>query len=189
MTKHRFLIAATLAAAVSAAAGAASAASNIAGPVGVPVTGHAVTFCTTGSLTNGTTVFDLGVLTDTTTGELKNNIAPVSKTLNGAICNTASTINVAAQPMTAQSFTIAPPSGFSRSVDYTATASGWTTTPAVYETSQTTNGGATQSRNSAFSGPITVTLSGFSTTGGSTLRLVSDPNYLGAIVVTLAAGN
>ena len=189
MIKHRFLIAATLAAAVSTAAGAASALSNTAGPVSVPVTAHVVTFCTTGTLVNDTTVFDLGVLTDPTTGELKNNIAPVSKTLNGAVCNAASTINVAAQPMTAQSFTIAAPSGFSRSVDYTATASGWTTTPAVYETGLSANAAATQTRPSAFSGQITVTLSDFNTTGGSTLRLVADPNYMGAIVVTLAAGN
>jgi hypothetical protein len=189
MTRNRILIAAYLAAALSAAAGAASAASNTGGPASVPVTGNVVTFCTTGVVTNGSTVFDLGVLTDQNTGLLKNNIAPVSKTLSGASCNAISTIQVTATPMTAQDFTNAPPTGFSRSVDYTATASGWTTSPAVYVTSQSSNSADTQSRNSAFAGPITVTLSGFSTTGGSNLILVSDTVYAGAITVTLTAGN
>lgn len=188
MTQNRFLIAASLAAALAAGAGVAQAA-NTAGPNSVPVTGNAVTFCTTGSLTNDTAVFDLGVLTDTNTGLLKSNIPPVSKTLNGAVCNAVSTISVTATPMTAQAFSDTPPNGFSRSVDYTATASGWTTSPAVFETAQTSNAGASQARNSPFAGPITVTLSDFSTTGGSNLRLVADPNYTGAITVTLAAGN
>ena len=190
MTQNRFLIIASLAAALSAAAGAASAAgaSATAGPSSVPVTGNVVTFCTTGALSNDTTVFDLGVLTDPNTGLLKTNIAPVSKTLSGATCNAVSTISVTAQPMTAQSFTSAPPNGFSRSVDYTATASGWTTTPAIFATAQAQNTSANQARNTPFTGQITLTLSGFATTGGSNLRLVSDPNYSGAITVTLAAG-
>ena len=146
----------------------------------MPVTGNVTTFCTNGVLTTDTTTFDLGSMTDPNTGSLKNSIATFTKTLNGAVCNAASTINVAAQPMTAQSFTSTPPAGFSRSVDYTATASGWTPTPAVYVTSQPQNAAATQSRNAPFSGQIALTLSGFATTGGQTLKLVSDPNYSGA---------
>jgi hypothetical protein len=165
---------------------ATSGSSSTQGPI--PVAGTVVSFCTTGTLGTTTNVFDLGVLTDPRTGLLRNDIAPVSKTLNGAICNSVSTITVTAQAMTAQDFTSDPPAGFSRSVDYTATASGWTTSPAVYVTSQASNPAAHQARNSAFTGPITLTLSNFSTTGGA-LRLVSDPVYSGAITVTLAAGN
>ncbi|HEY3811688.1 MAG TPA: hypothetical protein VGL66_00560 [Caulobacteraceae bacterium] len=191
MTLNRFLIIACTTAALASGAGAtsAAAASATAGPASVPVTGTVVTFCTTGTLTNDTTVFDLGVLTDPNTGLLKNNIAPVSKILNGATCNTVSTITVAASPMTAQDFTTVPPAGFARAIDYTATASGWTTTPAVYVTSQSSNSAANQARNTPFSGQITLTLSSFTTTGGSNLLLVSDPVYSGAITVTLAAGN
>jgi hypothetical protein len=190
MTLRRRLAIASIAAALAGAAGGAWAAdaSAVAGPDAVPVTGNVTTFCTNGVLTTDTTTFDLGVLTDPNTGELKNDIASLSKTLSGT-CNALSTITVTAQPMTAQSFTNTPPAGFSRSVDYTATASGWTPTPAVYVTSQPQNAAATQSRNAPFSGQIVVTLSNFTTTGGSSLRLVSDPNYSGAVTVTIAAGN
>jgi hypothetical protein len=189
MLKRSLIVIATLGSVLCAGAAAAAGASASASAGPIPVNGTVTTFCSTGALSNDTSVFDLGVLTDPNTGLLRNDVAAVSKTLNGATCNALSTITVAAQPMTAQAFTSEPPQGFSRSVDYTATASGWTVTPAVYMTSAAQNPGASQSRNTPFTGPITLTLSNFSTTGGSNLRLVSDPVYSGAITVTLTAGD
>jgi hypothetical protein len=74
-------------------------------------------------------------------------------------------------------------------VDYTATASGWTTTPASFTTSLANNTAATQSRSTPFSGDIAVAIANFGTTGGNALRLVADTNYRGTVTVTLAAAN
>ena len=94
-----------------------------------------------------------------------------------------------ASPIAAQTFTATAPTGFARTVDYTATASGWTATPASFATAATTNPAATQTQASAFTGDITVGIGSFATTGGSNLRLVADTNYNGTVTVTLTASN
>lgn len=152
----------------------------------VAIVGTVPILCAGGTLTGGNT-FDVGVLIDTTTGFLRSDLAAPSQTLAGSYCSTRTTINVVATPMTAQNFTVTPPSGFSRQVEYTATASGWTTTPASYRTDSATNPAATQSRTTAFTGPITVGIGGFATTGGDALRLVADTTYRGTVTVTLTA--
>ncbi|WP_067732984.1 hypothetical protein [Novosphingobium naphthalenivorans] len=150
------------------------------------VIGSVPALCSGGTLSgNGT--FDLGVLTDTTTGLLRTDLSAPDQVLAGSFCSTRSTIQIVATPMTAQNFTTTPPSGFSRTVNYVATASGWTTVPASFDTSAVSNAAATQSRDTAFTGDITVGLSSFSTSGGSALRLVSDTNYQGSVTVTLTA--
>ena len=145
--------------------------------------------CTGGTLTGGSSTFDLGVLTDTTTGLLRTDLAAPARVLSGSFCTSRSTITVAASPIAAQTFTVAAPTGFARTVDYTATASGWTTTPASFGTAAATNPAATQPRATAFTGDITVGIGSFATTGGSGLRLVADTNYSGTVTVTLTASN
>lgn len=174
------LIAAT---APAMAQDSASAAKNFA------VSGTVPALCIGGTATGGDETFDLGVLIDTTTGFLRTDLAAAPKTLTGSFCTARSTIAIAATPLLAQNFTATPPAGFSRSVDFTATASGWTATPASFATGASTNPAATQSRTTAFSGPITVGIGSFSTTGGSALRLVSDTAYRGAVTVTLTPAN
>jgi hypothetical protein len=71
-------------------------------------------------------------------------------------------------------------------VNFTATASGWTAVPASFTTGAATNAAATQQRNSAFTGDITVAVGDFTTAGGNALRMVADPAYEGAVTVTLA---
>ncbi len=95
--------------------------------------------CAGGTLVGGNDTFDLGVLIDTTTGFLRTDLAAPGKVLSGAYCSGRSTITVAATAMAAQNFTAAPPAGFSRTVDYTATAAGWTTTPASFATAAASN--------------------------------------------------
>jgi hypothetical protein len=46
-----------------------------------------------------------------------------------------------------------------------------------------------QSRLTAFSGDITVSIGGFSTVGGATQRLVADTDYQGNVTVTLAVAS
>ena len=154
----------------------------------VGVIGTAPAMCFAGTVT-GNGSYDLGVLIDTATGQLRTDLAAPDKVLVGSFCTGRSTITVAATPLAAQNSTVAPPSGFSHQVNYTATATGWTTTPASYTTGTAANSAATQTRASAYTGDIIVAISGFSTSGGQSLRLVADDNYLGLVTVTIAAVN
>ena len=155
----------------------------------VAVNGEVSTQCSGGIVQGGDSVFALGVMVDTATDLLLDNLSAPPKTIIGAFCNSASTITVAATPMTPAEFTGAPPSGFSDAVDYTTTASGWTTHPAVFTTDAASNPNATQKEPAAFSGVITVAVSAFTPVGGSALRMVADPNYVGRITITLAAAS
>jgi hypothetical protein len=151
--------------------------------------GSVPALCTGGAVTGGDTTYDLGVLVDTATGLLRTDLSAPDKVMAGSFCSTRSTISVEATAMTAQSFAGVAPAGFSKDVHYTATASGWTTTPASFSTAAASNPGASQSRATAFSGDIAVGISGFATAGGNALRLVSDPQYRGQVIVTLTAAN
>lgn len=150
------------------------------------VIGNVPALCVGGTLTNADGNFDMGVLTNTTTGLLRTDLSAPDKLLAGSFCSARSTITVEASPMLAQNFTATPPAGYSRTVNYTATASGWTVTPASYATGALSNSAAVQQRDTAFTGDIVVGVSDFTTGGGSTLRLVADTNYLGTVTVTLA---
>lgn len=150
------------------------------------VTGTVPPICVGGTLSGASDVFDLGVLVDTATGLLRTDLSSPDKVLGGNFCSSRSTISIEAAPLVAQNFTASPAAGFSRSVDYVATASGWTDTAARFDTAATSNAAATQSRDTAFSGPITVGISAFATSGGNALRLVADTAYSGTVTVTLA---
>jgi hypothetical protein len=172
-------------AAMLAATSASAATTATQGPI--PVTGNVPTLCSAGTITGGNGVFALGVLIDTSTGLLRTDLSAPPKIMTGSFCNQRSTITVTATPMQAGSFEGAPPTGFSASVNYTATATGWTTTPASFTTGAASNPAATQTRSTAFTGDITIGVSTFATVGGPALRLVADPAYQGLVTVTLAA--
>lgn len=154
----------------------------------VNIVGTAPAMCFAGTI-SGTGNYDLGVLIDTTTGQLRSDLAANPQILVGSFCTGRSTITVSATPLEAQNATANPPSGFSRRVDYTATASGWTVTPARYDTAAASNAAATQTRPTSFSGDVTVAISNFATFGGQNLRLVADGSYRGLVTVTIAAVN
>lgn len=183
--KARFLLLAMAAGSMSTAVGAQV--TDTAGPI--PVIGTVPAMCYAGTLGNADGVFDLGVLIDTSTGLLRNDLAAPSKILSGAFCSTKSTITVSATPLVAENNLEAPSSAFSRRVDYVAAASGWTNSPAVFATAQGSNPNAVQQRASAFQGDIAVGIADFSTAGGASLRLVADPSYRGAVTVTLAVAD
>ena len=154
----------------------------------VNIVGTAPAMCFAGTL-SGTGSYDLGVLINTTTGQLRSDLTAPAQILVGSFCTGRSTITIQATPLVAQDFTTIPPGGFARSVDYVATASGWTVTPASYNTAAAANSAATQTRPTSFTGDVSVAISGFSTTGGQSLRLVADNNYRGLVTVTIAAVN
>lgn len=180
------ILAAGVFVAVSASSAAAQSATDT---KSFAVTGNVPALCSGGTVAGTGSTFDLGVLIDTTTGLLRTDLAAPPKILTGSFCSSRSTITVSATPLAAQNFTATAPAGFSRTVDYTATASGWTTTAASFATGAGSNPGATQTRLTAFSGDIAVAIGTFSTNGGSGLRLVSDTSYLGVVTVTLAVAN
>ena len=181
----RILLISTLLAGLASASVAAAETNTASQPF--TVTGNVPTLCSGGTVTGGNTVFALGTIVDTATGLLLNDLSAPSKVIAGAFCNSASTINVTATPMVASSFTGTPPAGFADAVDFTATASGWTTTPASFTTDATSNPNATQTQTTAFSGSITVAVSNFSAVGSPTDRMIADPDYAGTVTVTLAA--
>lgn len=153
------------------------------------VVGNVPAMCVGGTLAGTGATFDMGVLIDLNTGLLRTDLASPPKLLSGSFCSARSTITVNATPMAAQTFTTTPPAGFSRVVNYTATAAGWTTTPASFVTGAGSNPAAVQTRATAFSGDITVSVGSFSTDGGATQRLVADTNYQGNVTVTLAVAS
>jgi hypothetical protein len=178
-----------LAALIAAGSGTASAQSTTATSGPFPVTGNVPILCTAGTLSNDNGVFAVGVLVDLSTGLLRNDLSAPPKILQGTFCTSRSTITVAASPLVAQAFTTTPPTGFSRTVNFTATAAGWTPNAAVFTTGASANPNAVQTRDTGFTGDITVSIGAFTTGGGPTLRLVEDPLYQGAVVVTLAAAS
>lgn len=151
------------------------------------VIGNVPPLCSVGIPDNSGGVFDMGILVDTNTGLLRTDLSAPDKLLAGAFCSSRSSISIVATPMTAQNFAGSAPAGFSAGVNYVATASGWTEVPASYDTGASGNSGAVQTRDSAFTGNITVGVSTFSTAGGASLRPIADDEYLGEITVTLAA--
>lgn len=153
------------------------------------VTGNVPPICSGGVLTGTGSTFEVGVLIDTATGFLRTDLAAPNKQLAGSFCSARSTISVNATPMLAQNFTTTPPANFSRTVNYTATASGWTDSPAVFTVGAASNPAAVQQRPTAFSGDIIVGVSSFTTAGGAALRLVADTSYVGTVTVTLAVVN
>lgn len=172
-----------------AAAGATAASAQTTATQGpIPITGTVPALCSAGINTSGSGVFEVGVLTDVTTGLLREDLSAPPKVLTGAFCSARSNITVSATPMLSVNNLLLD-EGFSRTVNFTATASGWTTTPASFTTGAATNPGATQLRPTPFQGNITVSIGDFSTGGGSTLRLIADPAYQGSVTVTLAVAS
>lgn len=178
-----------LAAILAAVSGTASAQSTSDLQRPFAVIGNVPVLCTAGTLSEDNGVFAVGVLVDLSTGLLRTDLAAPPKVLHGTFCTSRSTITIEASPLVAQASTNSPPAGFSNMVHFTATAEGWTPSPAVFTTGAAANPASVQTRETGFTGDIIVSIGDFTTDGGPTLRLVEDPLYQGAVIVTLAAAN
>ncbi|WP_423603667.1 hypothetical protein [Sphingomonas sp. MS122] len=106
-----------------------------------------------------------------------------SRTLTGWCNGTASSMAVEAKPVVNTTVTSAPPAGFDRVVNYTATA---TANAVDASDSSVVAGAGSSSTVGLFTGNVTVTLSNSST---PTSGLLVAGAYQGETVVTLTAAN
>lgn len=151
-----------------------------------PVTGFVSRVCALGAITGGDGTYALGSLIDPGTGLLSGTLTAPAKTLTGSFCNAPSTVAVSATPLTATGFVAPAPAGFSGIVDYTATASGWTTTAASFTSGAAANPGQTQNASAANASTISVSIGTFATRGGAGLRPLASTAYAGQVTLTLA---
>lgn len=158
----------------------------------ITLTGNVDKACHIGS--PSTLSVSLGNLANASDGTLLTSIPLSDTTISDSWCNTGSTIGVLATPLVALGYSGAPPSGFTKAVNYTAAASGWSPTAASFTTNAIADGSgsgstpATQSAGNPVAQTITVSLSSFHSPS-SGLRLVADTNYSGTITITLTVGS
>lgn len=168
------------------ALGQATTPTNAAGTV--TMGGHVAPFCFLGAPSQAT--IDLGQLAATAgprTGRVTT-IAAQIVSLPGSFCNFAgSAVTLSASAMVSTDAT-APPTGFARVVNYTATASNWAAADASTTTAALANG-APQSSSATGStqatprqADIAVALSAFTAPGDA---LLTAGNYAGSVTVTL----
>lgn len=150
----------------------------------MPVSGNVPTLCSVGGV-GGQGSFPLGVLIDTATGKMRAGLSAPNQTITGSWCNAPSTVSISATQLSAVNFTATPPAGFSRSLNYTATASGFSALPASFTTGATTNTIATRQAAGPVTGPITIAVSAVTPVGNDPF-LVADTSYQGVITITLA---
>lgn len=163
-------------------------------PAELKITGEVPKACSLGDTTNAVITITAGAtgLADPMTGRLSAEARPTGAfTINNSWCNAASTLKITAAPIVAKTATGTPILGYSRAVNYKATASGWATTNPTATTSASFDGSAGIVSNSQIQplprlGSIVVSLSDLSTGGGPNLKLVADDNYSGSVTVTLA---
>jgi hypothetical protein len=180
-----FLLIAPLVLGLSAPAMAAPASATAT----ITVSGTVAGTCHLGAPNDAT--LSLGSLVNTADGTLNPAIPTASTTIPGSWCNTGSKISISATPLVALGFSGAPPAGFTKAVNYTATASGWTGAGAAFTTNGDTSGVVTgsatpgsQTQNDPEANSIVVALSAYASPA-SGARLVADPHYQGIITVTL----
>lgn len=174
---------------VSACAGAFSPV-HAAPPASFPVTGSTQSHCSLGSAT--------GPLVLTTTvasnGKLDPSLDGRTFTIAGVFCNSPSTIRVSATELRRTPPQGNVPPGHSQAANFTATATGWASTPATVTTTETSNlgsptvfTGVARSQPAPKSGSITVTVNNFKTVGGTpgnSHKLVNG-NYSATITISL----
>ncbi len=129
-------------------------------------------------------IINLGELslpgTGSTAGKLDAaKVDAATETLSGWCNGVAATMTVDAAPLVNTSHTTAPPSGFDRIVNYTATASAGT----IDATDTTATGAGSAVTLGLYTGDIIVNVDGSSTPGSG---IMIAGNYQGVITVTLA---
>jgi len=156
------------------------------------VTGRVSSSCSLGSnnapITISTTVAANGKLDTALNGKSWN--------ISNVMCSGPSSIRVSAKALRRNPANATVPNGQSQTANFTATASGWSPTPASVTTGETlpagtgaAYAGTPQTQNSAKAGNIVVTVNNFTSvtgTNGNGAKLVDGP-YSATITVSLSA--
>ncbi len=152
----------------------------------IVVNGTVAARCRVGEIEGGGDTFDMGVLIDTSTGLLRRDLDAPDKVVTGSFCNTQSTLTVRALPMAPEDVTFLSSDAFTRRIDFIATASGWTQTPARFETAGgETQGAAAQIQPNPTDVDLILSLSDFTANGGADRRPVASDDYVGQVTLTL----
>jgi len=142
--------------------------------------------CRVGEIRGAGDTFDLGVMIDTSTGLLRRDLSAPDKVVTGSFCNTQSVLTVRAVPMAPEDVTFLSSDAFTRRIDFIATASGWTETPARFKTSAGENqSGAAQIQPNPTDVDLILSLSDFTANGGADRRPVASDDYVGQVTLTL----
>ena len=163
-------------------------------PSNFPISGHVASTCSlgssTGSLIISTTVPSNGKLDASLNGRTFN--------LTGLFCDAPSTIKLSATELRRSPPVNKVPNGQSEAANYSATATGWSSTPATVTTTETSPFGSTtvfvgtpRSQPSAKIGNLTVTVNNFTTVVGPNglgQKLIDGP-YSATITVSLTPGS
>lgn len=183
----------TIAIVVFACAGAITPA-HAAPPANFRVSGNVHSTCSlgtsSGSLLISTTVPSNGKLDTSLNGKTFN--------LSGLFCDAPSTIKLSATELRRSPPVDKVPNGQSEAANFTATATGWSSTPATVTTTETSPFGSTtvfvgtpRSQPSAKIGNLTVTVNNFTTVVGPNglgQKLIDGP-YSATITVSLTPGS
>jgi hypothetical protein len=163
-------------------------------PANFAVNGNVQSHCSLGTspgpLTVSTTVPASGKLDPALNGRTFN--------LSGLFCDAPSNIKVSATTLRRNPPKASVPNGQSQAANFTATATGWASTPATVTTTEvsplgsaTVFNGTPRSQSSAKSGSVTVTVNNFTTVvgpNGNGQKLV-DGAYSSTITVSLTPGS
>ena len=157
---------------------------------------YAVTGRVSSSCALGTNIEPLIVSTTVgPNGKLDTSLNNKSWTISNVMCSGPSSIRVSAKALRRNPANASVPNGQSQTANFTATASGWSLTPASITTGETlpigtgaTYASPAQTQNSAKAGNITVTVNNFTSVVGSNgngSKLVDGP-YSATITVSLS---
>lgn len=150
------------------------------------VNGRVPYSCQIGGASTARDAFEMGVLVDTATGYLRRNLRAPERVIDDTWCNAPSQIEIRAVELAPQTATAQLRDGFASAVHFTATATGWSETPAFFRTD-----GASVQTSAIQSAPqprvtsIRIALTDFRMRDDANLRPVASRSYLGAVIVTL----
>jgi hypothetical protein len=163
-------------------------------PSSFPVTGRVASRCSLGS-SSGSLLISTTVPSN---GKLDPSLNGKTFTLTGVFCDAPSTIRLSATELRRSPPVDKVPNGQSEAANFTATVTGWSTTPATVTTSETSPFGSStvfignpQSQPSAKIGNLTVTVNNFTTVVGQIgfgQKLIDGP-YSATITVSLTPGS
>lgn len=154
--------------------------------VRVRFNGRVPALCQIGGSATARGAFEMVVLIDTSSGFLKRSLTAPDKVIEDTWCNAPSEIEVRAVELTPQASVARLRDGFANAVHFTATATGWSASPAFYRT----DGAATQ-QSAIQDAPqprvttLVINVSDFRMRDGAALRPIASRSYLGAVIVTL----